>query len=509
MRPSPDRSADSSLSSHASEHQGRTPSSIRCRAARYEEIAARLTAVRATLADAQKNLDNLQSEAQRLEAQRTLASEWLSKSRAVFMRAFLSTIPDDILRCIFEEVAALPDDDWETIGDGTYNDDRAMHPFLLASVCSRWRRVALALPRLWTYIGISDEVSKDDVAQHVARVPLLLLRSRTMPLDIFVHMYKYDDAFTTIASMLTAHSSRWRRMDFCLPSKTPREVVDGFKGPMPRLTELSIRAAFDEDHTGSEGYFPYVPSLRTLELSGTLMFLPRFCATPPPLTSLRINIDYPCPHLVRLLELVQNTLEELDLTLDFTETPSSPVTLPMLHTLSLSMEPFFVDELGNSMLIAPKLRCLKVEVGSTNILHARPLLQQLSRTVTELALYGASLDSTLIATYGCLVNLTVVHLGQLSTPCGSLFAHIATSSAPYIWPRLEQITFGFLAKCDSECYDGLLLLLATRSRHATTARDSGAASDADSARPCKIRRIDLQGDAPSWVAAEVKRLLSL
>ncbi|KZV96438.1 hypothetical protein EXIGLDRAFT_733356 [Exidia glandulosa HHB12029] len=94
-------------------------------------------------------------------------------------------------------------------------------------------------------------------------------------------------------------------------------------------------------------------------------------------------------------------------------------------------------------------------------------------------------------------------------PRGSFFAHIATSSAPYIWPRLEQITFGVFVNCDSECYDGLLLLLATRSRHATAPHDGEAAPDADPARPCKIRRIDLPEDAPSWVAAEVKRLLSL
>ncbi|KZV96439.1 hypothetical protein EXIGLDRAFT_765393 [Exidia glandulosa HHB12029] len=117
-------------------------------------------------------------------------------------------MPDDILRCIFEEVAALPDEGWETIGDGTYNDDRAMHPFLLASVCARWRRVALALPGLWTYVGISDEESSDDVAQHIARVPLLLSRSKTAPLDIFVHLYHFDAALTSVMATLAAHASR-------------------------------------------------------------------------------------------------------------------------------------------------------------------------------------------------------------------------------------------------------------------------------------------------------------
>ncbi|KZV88187.1 hypothetical protein EXIGLDRAFT_772899 [Exidia glandulosa HHB12029] len=155
-------------------------------------------------------------------------------------------MPEDILYEIFEHVAALHENVDKILGDSAYSEEGAKCPFTLATVCSQWRRVALALPGLWSYIRLPNVFvgPPERIVLHDARVALLLSRSGAAPLDILVKLAEsaHDSNVDRLLAQLAAHACRWKRIEITFPDDSPRSVADVFKLPLPALTELALDA---------------------------------------------------------------------------------------------------------------------------------------------------------------------------------------------------------------------------------------------------------------------------
>lgn len=138
-------------------------------------------------------VDNVKARARLLEERQCTAIEHMARTRAAFLRAFLSDIPDDVLAGIFTRVVDLPDDEWKESGRDAFNRERSSMPFVLAAVCSRWRRLALDLSCLWTYISLPTSDATQATA-HCKRIELSLVRSKRSPMDIFLR-WRDDDLY--------------------------------------------------------------------------------------------------------------------------------------------------------------------------------------------------------------------------------------------------------------------------------------------------------------------------
>ncbi|KAJ3527551.1 hypothetical protein NMY22_g9742 [Coprinellus aureogranulatus] len=97
----------------------------------------------------------------------------------------LNAVPDDILEAIF--IACLPSDRWCTTSSPTAS------PVLLTHVCSRWRTLAIASPRLWATLTVKYLTSQEfESSQHDDAPDLfpiaLLKRARELPVNLCINI---------------------------------------------------------------------------------------------------------------------------------------------------------------------------------------------------------------------------------------------------------------------------------------------------------------------------------
>lgn len=164
---------------------------------------------------------------------------------------FLQTLQVDVLAEIF--FWSLPED-----VEQEQKPTLRTAPFNLASVCRRWREVALSNPALWARFGIVYESNRiGDEMFYSIPLKWFLKRSRSSPLtfnirtnrlDVFVsdlqNIYPYEETFIPpfrgLCGNVVAHQERWKkaRMEYYISSHisdVKMELVD-----MPLLEELHI-----------------------------------------------------------------------------------------------------------------------------------------------------------------------------------------------------------------------------------------------------------------------------
>ena len=90
-------------------------------------------------------------------------------------------IAEDVLLLLFAELSGGEVREWP---DAIYEHEKAKAPFLISSVCRRWRNIARNVPTLWTYFGFPDNPSQ--YTQHAARLQVLLEASGSAPVDVIV-----------------------------------------------------------------------------------------------------------------------------------------------------------------------------------------------------------------------------------------------------------------------------------------------------------------------------------
>ncbi|KAK6996913.1 hypothetical protein R3P38DRAFT_1948038 [Favolaschia claudopus] len=173
---------------------------------------------------------------QDLCAQRDRVKNYVDSHKALISHP--RRLPQDILEEIF--LACLP-----TAHNAVMS--LAEPPLLLGRICSRWRSIAFALPRLWS----SLHVHVDYVQWHEERVAAIdewLKRASPVPLSISVHGIdgpgSFDDA---VVDILTGLSSYWCTLHL---SKLTNEAVSSLAAKnAPALSDIAIhlRDDFEED----------------------------------------------------------------------------------------------------------------------------------------------------------------------------------------------------------------------------------------------------------------------
>ena len=198
----------------------------------------------------------------------------------------INYLPSEILSYAFE-LAISPESSF---------DDSRMCPLALARVSRGWRHIILNTPQFWRYIDLNSRTNVSLVRAHVER-------SLEYPLDIAIKFLETTARLSTFIDVLLPHAHRWRTL----------EIYDGgqcLQFILRRINKLKFPSlAFTTIHTLSERKMRYPtfllpensPSLKSLDLNNVIpmeKFLPGQMVT--------------------------------DLSLQFSEHPLGPLTLPSL-----------------------------------------------------------------------------------------------------------------------------------------------------------------------------------
>ena len=119
-------------------------------------------------------------------------------------------------------------------------------PLLLCRVCSSWRELALATPKMWTVVGIIIRDPDADPSTYSQVINTWLKRSGTLPLTLYLGQVSllYDVPLSrtkpglikAILSVFYTHSSRWEDVTLTL--------YESPKLSLPRLGKLPLLRTF-------------------------------------------------------------------------------------------------------------------------------------------------------------------------------------------------------------------------------------------------------------------------
>lgn len=479
---------------------------------RVAELRLAENETRATLAAAQAKLDAIASELKELTSREQSLGRSLDSTRRLYRRTlWMDVIPLDVLSSIFEASATFIDpheplvDAIATISTGT--------AFGLATVCSRWRQLALSSRRIWTLVKVRRRSGRPydaELKDHIQRIRIILERSVSVPIDVVVHIDDFPHEALPLLRKLFARlepqAFRWRRAELWLPAWFPLEPsLDFLKGSMPSLTQLRVVIDGDADWEPNTcpQYFSHMPLLRHLELQSTGMSCVRPGFVFNALRSLTFWSKIGMDQFLDLVRAAASTLERLHIAAstdgDFT-TVTESITLPVLHTLEIDANIFGL----HNAFQAPNVQHLALD-GKFITGRYTPLYDALSGSITALTLSASNLDGMELAILRNLSKITSISFicqeEERSFSFGSgLFEALAGSSPP-TWPALRSIRFG-KGDISSSVGNGLVTLLRARNRDATTA-SSGTASPL----PSKIQSVELPRTAPLWLRENIETLL--
>ncbi|KAF8882567.1 hypothetical protein BD779DRAFT_1648061, partial [Infundibulicybe gibba] len=163
----------------------------------------------------EKNIPQIQTAIEDLEKRKAELLDLISTHKAAISP--LRSFPPELLARIFTEFVAMAE--W----CGTSH--QIFSPFLLMAICSRWRRIALDTPRLWTRI--------------LGAPPMIdswITRSKELPLDLELDLassYSYP-----ILKALIPHSHRWEHVDFSLGLDS--SILARVRNRLPSLKKLTL-----------------------------------------------------------------------------------------------------------------------------------------------------------------------------------------------------------------------------------------------------------------------------
>lgn len=254
----------------------------------------------------------------------------------------ISSLPNELLAHIFEE--AVPQAEGFTATSQ-----------ILSHVCRRWRLVALDLPSLWV---------EADFAHYPSEYITCLGKSRNAPLKI--HMVILDDCdIEEFLNAIIPHSKRWSRLVIDIVNQEAcREVISFMDTQhathdLPLLKELKIE--YREEIGGDlEGNHTILfskwsmPNLQSLYMKGYLSphQIPLDATFGTNLVRCSFQFDGEVGLeriLFACLDFLQHhpSLEEFQLSLleifEVSGSSFTPVTLPNLRTLLISLSPLITE----------------------------------------------------------------------------------------------------------------------------------------------------------------------
>ncbi|EJD39271.1 hypothetical protein AURDEDRAFT_171659 [Auricularia subglabra TFB-10046 SS5] len=375
----------------------------------------------------------------------------------------LHSFPTELLVTIFEELCTARSNVYAGFRCiAPYDILRAEAPFVLASVCRRWRQLALNTPWLWTYVGLgpySSDAQWRCVRQYF---DLCFTRSRDEPLEICLDLADAPDsrwfAMSGMLGILGAMSARWRIMLCGLPGAMimdhsfPAELERLFLGETPLLEE--IVACIDDhavvnpwnSHTKFPRYLPRCPRLRAMRTDGCHIICTAPHAVLGALVHLELQVSLPPTVIWHMLQLAPG-LEHLDLDItgepsdlwkhEWTASAPAAVHLAALRSLFVSGWAHELFALWGSALTMPNLQKLvALELFTNEVL---PIVAQCSRAVRVLHWQPSArteLQEIDAACLGEFANVDELIIYENISP-----EFMASATRDNLWPKLETLLF--------------------------------------------------------------------
>ncbi|KAK6977964.1 F-box domain-containing protein [Favolaschia claudopus] len=241
-----------------------------------------------------------------------------------------------------------------------------LSPLRLTHICHQWRKIALATPKLWRAMDLTELTwfYEDRAEAASSSVSSWLERSGSCPLSIRVPSDKVWSSFSTA---LVPHSTRCEHLSFRLSGAGQLSAMDI---QIPMLRSLSLQ--FD-DRARCPFRFQNLPLLRSVNLDdvgSTSVVLPW-----AQLTCLTLKNLYPdiC------MSVLQQTSQLVDCALDLWDWDAPQirpqnlptVTLSRLERLEFLPESDIDADFFNS-LVTPALRSLRLDEGFLYSLELNP-----------------------------------------------------------------------------------------------------------------------------------------
>ncbi|KAJ7656538.1 hypothetical protein DFH06DRAFT_1473720 [Mycena polygramma] len=208
-------------------------------------------------------------------------------------------------------------------------------PWTLSAVCARWRATVISQPCLWTSINLdhSRELTS------IFRLETQLRRSGELPLEI--EFSTEDTALFTPEDvqrlrLVCRHARRWKILDISGPEELFTELQGLIQDQLALLWELTIEMQYDSDEV------PSLTWLRKSHWSHIVAFGPN-------------TWDGHLGALGIATNLVDCSLEIADD--DPSAVSTTPIVLPNLLRLFLSVHPAFLECLNTPALLELYCEC--------------------------------------------------------------------------------------------------------------------------------------------------------
>lgn len=442
----------------------------------------------------QSKITQLQTEIANLQAIKQQYQEEVdSKSKILKSGCFVDRLVDEVLFYVFLYVA---------------EGFSKRYPWLLMTVCKRWRRVCLDNPRLWSYFDLSCCrwcIRCHDTAS-VIRMLLQLERSRNAPLHVCLSQARKCRIQESKFGAIVKHLSRWESFSF-------NSYMDGQKCLMDIISPNSqfmalrrLRCYSFFRGTATQTELPFInddalPVLRTVEMEhiGDTTILRR---TPlGQLTSLSVKfLETDSKDLLSMLSsctsLHSLTLLVCSRQADRAATPAATILLPHLSSLDLieHNDRILPHILPNLQL--PSLRLLNISIaGSASAVLGLIQISSCGYSLEKLALtYDPSVDgempvTTILQLCPKIQELSLAthhtHHSSMDYTVQNLIAHRGISTATDLCPNLRKLTLAVFE------YDPVVMIQMIDSR-------SKANSVSNCLESVAIRYIEGPRDRETW-----------
>ena len=264
--------------------------------------------------------------------------------------------------------------------------DRSKSPWVLVQVSHRWREVALAFPKLWSFIHVTSNIKERDVARF-SRSLNTLLRSASYPLSIYIDS-SVEELWDSMFYSLLPHSCRWRDIEITAqPAFFSRLAV--VKGCFPLLRSAKLNVISPGHHLD---FFPIIidtfdscPMLRdakVIDSSSPFRLVPHL-----PWSQLtRFSGMYAAFQHLSYLQHASN-LVECYLSIDSLREPivsldDSIVLLPHLTVLIINGDISFLNH-----LCLPELKSLTLNCSLKSMKSVLALIRRSSCELTHFTLH--------------------------------------------------------------------------------------------------------------------------
>ncbi|KAJ7291342.1 hypothetical protein C8J57DRAFT_1491835 [Mycena rebaudengoi] len=397
---------------------------------------AEIPVIRDIIADEQSRLLDLDAQIAALRKileplvnERNITADKILRHQSIFSAA--RRIPPEILGEIFLSTLPAQEAMWHKTSAVSSS------PWLVGRICSRWRKIALALPELWTTVSIdhlSYELERNDAYPSVllCRLKTLLHRSANRPLHMELGFPYSWPPSPELLEALADSSPQWETVQAASSWFSPGGTMDRIKGRLDRLISLSCF------HGSLHGeLFAEVPQLRRLEsMQGFASDFPLASLTY--LKSDVFSLSEFTRILPQLVNIVECDISGWDEQED--DTATDDISLPALQKLYLNGMPL------PSSLTAPKLTEIRLH---SRYLDTLPHVVSRSGCDLQSVTLLLPLDSTAAISFSALQHcptirdLKIFDAGDINPLCDALTVR---RDSPIWLPKLNDIKFLFDAE---------------------------------------------------------------